>query len=209
MVFRADETRRSFGVDPGTSLGERILSALLRIPLLWRRGLPVLLAVAIIATVLVSRYQEGGGRLSVGGLGGVSAPANVGEEFHTFLQLDTAGVVTLLSAQAVDVDPGLRADLRLVQAPKGPSVTARRGPIEGIYQEVPLAGQVLDSNSSDSYWLDLRLVATVPGIYTVKAVEITYDAGFLRTRTAQGKAWICLSASSDWRSDDRHCPVPE
>lgn len=89
----------------------------LQVRLFWRVVLSLLISVVLLAAFLVVRHQEGGARLSIGS-GGFGGPVKVGAEFHAGLPLDTAGTeVTLLSARAVGVEPGLEAGVRLLVVP--------------------------------------------------------------------------------------------
>lgn len=170
-----------------------------------RRGLRVLVISGLVAIsaslVAVRAYQAGGAHLSGGGFG-VGAPVTIGEEFHTSVRLDTGGRdVVLLSATPATSETGLEVTIRLVHGgPYGnPQVGGIRGPLGSAYEFTELAGRTVRSVDRTPLWLDLRVIASRPGVHRLEGIAITYRAGPLRTRTAGVPAGVCLWASADWR----------
>lgn len=183
------------------------MAVLARVPARRRRAFVVavpLFAVFVTAPVL---YLRGGDRLHGAG-GGVSGPVTIGEEFHTTVELNTdGGTVELVSARVLGISLGLDVEVSLVDRGDLPTIGSSRGPLADGYRRLPIEGYALrGSKPGDSHIvLDLKLVATRPGVAQVQGVAVTYRDGFLRERTALLRAPVCLSASSDWAT----APAPD
>ncbi|MGQ0830339.1 MAG: hypothetical protein ACT4OV_01540 [Microthrixaceae bacterium] len=177
-----------------------------------RRVVLLVVAVCVAALAAAVLYVRGGDRLSGSG-GGVSGPVTIGEEFHTMASLDTGGgTVELVSVTTIGTSPGLRAEVSLVELGDAPPLGSARGPLNDRYRVVDLAGHRLHTSRPDDlrYWLDIRLIATTEGIHQIRAVAVTYRAGFLRERTAVLPVPVCLSASEDWKAaPEADCPLPD
>jgi hypothetical protein len=140
-------------------------------------------------------YLLGGGRLAAQ-TGRTSLSGARGDELHTFLRLGTGGdTVELVSAHAVGLDPELEAEVRLVRLVGGSPIGSSVGPLGDGYEIVKLAGSRIRSSPPGDvpYWLDLRLVTSGLGEHCLHGVDVTYRAGFLRTRTARLATEVCVS----------------
>ena len=195
-----------------TSGGGAFAGAVGRVPVSRRRTALVLVPAIVAVLAAGALYVRGGDRLSGSG-GSVTGPVTIGEEFHTLAFLDTGGgTIELVSAMALGSPPGLQVDVSLVDMGSAPSLGSSRGPLDARYRVVDLAGHRLRTSSPDDlgYQLDIRLIATTEGIHQVRAVAVTYRAGFLRERTAVLAVPVCLSASADWKSaPEVVCPLPD
>lgn len=153
-------------------------------------------------------YLRGGDRLTGAG-GTVSLAVAQGEEFHAFASLDSGGgSVELVSVRPVGVSDGLEVDVRLVLLGDGSFLGAWRGPLESAYEFPELRGTVITQGRDlAGYALDLRAVASRTGTYRVEAVDVTYRAGFLRTRTARipARSLVCVTEAT---AGPGRCPFP-
>jgi|GEM_PF-6780234 len=168
-----------------------------------------LAAALLVGTAL---YLSGGDRVTGAG-GGVSAPVDLGAAFHTTVLLDTdGGTVELVSARPVGATPGLEVELTLVEARGSAGVGAARGPLDDErFRQLPLEGHRLRTGQADEvrHLIDVRLVPGARGIHQLRAIEVTYRAGFLRERTAVLDVPVCLSAWTDWTiAPEIECPLP-
>jgi len=180
-----------------------------------RRRRTALVVVPLLAALLAGAalYLSGGDRLTGAG-GGVSAPVDIGAEFHTTVFLDTdGGTVELVSARPVGATPDLEVELTLVELTSGASgIGAARGPLDDErYRQLPLEGHRLrsSSNGDPRLLVDVRLVPGSLGIHQLRAIEVTYRAGFLRERTEVLDVPVCLTAWTDWAvAPESGCPLP-
>jgi hypothetical protein len=178
----------------------------------WQRRLAtVLVPVAILGAVGSVGYVSGGPRLH-GGVGGVSGPAAIGEEFHAMAELDTGGhPITILRAHAVGVAGNVEVRTTLVRLNGNNPIGSSRGPLPSEYEPVRLPAEVTAfPHARALYAFDVALLATAPGTASVAGIEVTYTAGLLRTRTATLYGSVCIHGSGNWRTDrsdfSRSCP---
>jgi hypothetical protein len=167
-----------------------------------RRLTPAALAATSIvlivgAAAIAFAYLGGGPRLSPyrGTSGG---PVSVGEQSHHFVLLGTSDeTVELVSARAVGADPSLEVHVYLVRLAGGPPIGSSRGPLGSGYHLLVIDGARIRSSPPDvaPYWLDLFVIATEPGEHCVEGIDVTYRAGFLRTRATRLASRVCLSAT--------------
>lgn len=178
-----------------------------------RRVLLVLVPMAAVVLAALALYLRGGDRPTGAG-GGVSAPVDVGAEFHTTVFLDTdGGTVEFVSARPVGATPALQVELTLVERRSGANgIGAARGPLDDErYRQVPLEGHHLRTSSPDEPHHEIagHLVPGSRGVHQLRGIEVTYRAGFLRERTALLDVPVCLSAWTDWTAaPEIECPLP-
>ena len=175
-----------------------------------RRTVGVSAAAALVMALTaagLALYLAGGGRIPLAG-GYSTGPVNLGEELHFVTAIaPRKGNVELRSA-VVNVGDGVDADIRLVRIARGASAGGTfHGPSPPEYTEVPLRGHVLRPGDRSRYALDVTLVPNRTGRHEVESIEVTYEAGRFRTRTATLSAPVCVVGVQD-RLDDGETTCP-
>jgi hypothetical protein len=164
-------------------------------PLVILAGLLVVV-VAIAGGLYLRGRHSGGGDPLAPVSGRTTLTGSLGQEAHTFIQLDTGGhALELVSARATLDGTGMQADVHLVHLVGGAPIGASTGPLGPGYEIRTMAGTTIRSKAPTNLpdWLDLQLVGTGPGVHCVTGVDVTYRDESGRTRTTRLAAQVCLS----------------
>jgi hypothetical protein len=142
----------------------------------------------------VRGYLGGGGRLRLAEVP-VSGPVQIGTEFHVVSEFTVVtGAVRIRSVRAI-ADPGLDVVVRIVRLPAGDNGGSLDGPLPpGVVAAGMVPGLRLPQTAPGGarYAIDLRVVPRTQGVHLIRGVEVDYDAGRFRHRTATDRNRVCV-----------------